>query len=103
MSQMIVSARNENQGIALNCPHCKFTCRHDVSHVEDCIKLREPLVCVACGEEFQLVTVSQIRPPEQSNDAETPIREALCDCKTHHNFQEVAINHCFECNKPLHS
>lgn len=36
-------------------------------------------------------------------EAETPIREALCDCKSHHNFQEVAINYCFECKRPLHS
>lgn len=57
MSQMMVSARSENTGLALNCPHCKFTCRHDVSHVEDCIKLKEPLVCVACGQSFFVMTV----------------------------------------------
>ena len=70
MSLQMVSARDKNLGIALNCPHCKYTLRHDVSHVEDCIKLGEPLVCVACGEEFLVVTQSQIRVVEQRNEAE---------------------------------
>ena len=36
-------------------------------------------------------------------EAAPPIREAVCDCSTHHNAQEVEINHCFSCGKPLHS
>jgi hypothetical protein len=36
-------------------------------------------------------------------EAAPPIREAVCDCLALHNAQEVAINHCFACGKPLHS
>jgi len=67
MSLQMVSARSENQGIALHCPHCSFMCRHDVSHLEDCIKFREPLVCVACGKEFRVV-VHKARSASSNNE-----------------------------------
>lgn len=67
MSQMIVSARSEYQGILIICPHCRFGCRHDVSHLEDCIKYRDPLPCVACGKEFRVV-VHKARPATHNSE-----------------------------------
>lgn len=51
----ILNARNDNKGILITCPHCKLGSRYDGSYIEDAIKIRHDIVCVACGEVFNLV------------------------------------------------
>lgn len=51
----VFRVRNEFPGILITCPHCKFGSRYDGSYIEDAIKIRHDIVCVACGGEFNLV------------------------------------------------
>ena len=51
----VLHASNEHKGILITCPHCKLGSRYDGSYIEDAIKIRHDIVCVACGEVFNLV------------------------------------------------
>lgn len=51
----VVYASNEQKGILITCPHCKLGSRYDGSYIEDAVKIRHDIVCVACGEVFNLV------------------------------------------------
>lgn len=51
----VLYASNEHKVILIICPHCKFGSRYDGSYIEDAIKIRHDIVCVACGEVFNLV------------------------------------------------
>lgn len=37
------------------CPHCKLSSRYDCSYIEDAIKIKHDIVCVICGEVFNIV------------------------------------------------
>jgi len=51
----VLRTSNEHKGILITCPHCKLGSRYDGSYIEDAIKIRHDIVCVACGEVFNLV------------------------------------------------
>lgn len=69
MSLQIVSARGENLGIKIRCPHCKFHQRVDVSFVEDAIMDNGVIVCVACDKVFRIVPVSLTRAAQLRDEA----------------------------------
>lgn len=56
MSLMVVSARKENQGIKIYCPHCRMSSNYDISFMEDAIHHGDKVKCVVCGKEFSVVT-----------------------------------------------
>lgn len=56
---------NDTPGIMIVCPHCKFGSRYDASYIEDAIKICHNIVCVVCGDEFNLI-VSPIVKAEKA-------------------------------------
>lgn len=55
------------KGILIVCPHCKFGSRYDSSYIEDAIKICHDIICVVCGETFNLI-VSPVGQPESDCD-----------------------------------
>lgn len=51
----VLHANNDTPGIMIVCPHCKLGSRYEASYIEDAIKIRHNIVCVACGDEFNLI------------------------------------------------
>jgi len=80
--------------------------RDDEAAETRCTQLmREHKKTVSC---YRLVSVSDTETTPRADELrigadDAGHSEALCDCNAYHNFQEVAINHCFACDKPLHS
>lgn len=50
----VISTRTDSK-IKINCPHCKFGSKYDASYIEDAIWIHHDIICVACGETFNLV------------------------------------------------
>lgn len=66
---MILQARVDQVSMLVTCPNCKFSSRYAVSFIEDAIHDKFNITCVACGEKFIIVTISQTRAAEQQDEA----------------------------------
>lgn len=95
---MILSARIDTVTMLITCPHCKFSSRYDVSFIEDAIHDGKSIVCVACVEKFEIVTVCQTRDAQLRNEADD-VRRACPDCGgSGYMLDEEGIEHeCLLC------
>jgi hypothetical protein len=96
---MMVNARQQGVEIMIVCPHCLIGSRYDASYVEDVIKIRHDIICVACGETFNLVvsmpdphgpTLRAPDAPEQNG--------RFCACN---KIAPEFVAYCGFCEKPI--
>src|SRR3990172_12987442 len=101
MSQ-IISAFNSYSAtkIYLPCPYCGK--QHELSLPAFIVAINgmSDVKCVHCNKDFMIMLICLRRQPEQSNDAETGIPEALCDDVEHDFLKSMGDKFCGNCGKP---
>ena len=85
----------------LNCPQCGHSIETNVPKFLMAINLETPFFCVDCGCGFRVEFVRLIRQPEQRNDADSGIPEALCDDVEHSLLKSFGDKFCGACGTPL--
>jgi len=47
--------------IRIACPHCRIVTKYDVDFIEEAIKEKKQIICIACEECFEIVLVPQVK------------------------------------------